>query len=59
MILDIIGECLLGTTNCKSIKCPHDCQELPTGPQCICKNGYRFNNKTNQCDVKNNSKLIF
>lgn len=39
---------------CKTFNCPKtsECKVLPSGPTCICKNGYAMNSKTNVCEVR-------
>lgn len=40
------------TNVCKGIVCDGECKILPSGPTCICKKGYIFNNQTKKCDVR-------
>jgi hypothetical protein len=36
---------------CNSMNCDGECKVLPSGPTCICRKGFAFNNVTKKCDV--------
>lgn len=48
-LLDGINKILLLIDNCTSLDCPVDCHNLPSGPICTCKFGFKYNPRTNKC----------
>lgn len=44
---------------CKDMECNGECKVLPSGPTCICKKGYSFNNVTSKCEVSSICVEIF
>lgn len=40
------------TNDCDEINCDGKCKILPSGPTCICKQGYIYNNATKKCEVR-------
>lgn len=45
------GEACNKTDACKDLNCDGLCKVLPTGPMCVCKEGFTFNNETKKCEV--------
>lgn len=58
-VCDNVKDCLDGSDegtdckndSCKDLNCDGECKILPTGAECICQKGYKFNNGTKKCEV--------